>query len=69
VFYIVTSDKTRLLRQLNRELCPNVDEIIRRYSTDKKDFENLNFSYTVIPNQIYEDLVAGPDTILSMVQS
>ena len=46
VFYIVTSDKTRLLRQLNRELCPNVDEIIRRYSTDKKDFENLNFSYT-----------------------
>ena len=38
LFYITARDKTRLLRQLNREGDPDVDEIIRRYDTDKKDF-------------------------------
>ena len=38
IYYITASDKTRLLRQLNREDFPNVDEIIRRYETDRKDF-------------------------------
>ena len=32
-------DKTRLLRQLNREESPNVKEIIRRYSADVEDFD------------------------------
>lgn len=35
---IQTSDKIRLIRQLNREENPNVEEIIRRFSTDKADF-------------------------------
>lgn len=35
---IDASDKTRLLRQLNREDDPDVAEIIRRYQTDEKDF-------------------------------
>ena len=35
------SDKERVLRQLNREEHPDVDEIIRRYSTDKVDFQYL----------------------------
>lgn len=38
IYYIVASDKIRLLRQLNREENPNVNEIVRRYSTDKDDF-------------------------------
>ena len=38
VIRIVSSDKTRLLRQLHREDNPNVDEIVRRYETDKNDF-------------------------------
>lgn len=38
VFYIITNDKTRLLRQLNREDQPDVKEIIRRYGTDEQDF-------------------------------
>lgn len=33
-----TGDKTRMLRQLNREEEPNVDEIVRRWKTDKDDF-------------------------------
>ena len=38
---IKCSDKERVLRQLNREEHPDVDEIIRRYSTDKVDFQYL----------------------------
>lgn len=42
IFYIYADDKSRLLRQLNRENKPNVAEIIRRYSTDEIDFEHLD---------------------------
>ena len=34
-----TTDKERLIRQLNREENPDVEEIIRRFSTDKADFQ------------------------------
>lgn len=52
VAYIIASDKTRLLRQLNREKEPNCDEIVRRYTTDKKDFEE-NYIYSIIqPNTV-----------------
>lgn len=43
--YIDVKDKTRLLRQLEREDNPNVAEIIRRYSADEKDFENLEYEF------------------------
>lgn len=50
--FIDASDKTRLLRQLNRETHPDVKEIIRRFKADEDDFspENLSeidFKYTV----------------------
>lgn len=38
VVRLKADDKTRMLRQLNRESDPNVDEIVRRYKTDKDDF-------------------------------
>ena len=40
IIYVRASDKTRLLRQLNREEEPNVKEIIRRFSADEEDFKN-----------------------------
>ena len=40
-FYILSPAKQRLLRSLNREENPNVDEIVRRYLADKKDFERM----------------------------
>ena len=46
--YITASDKTRLLRQLNREGDPDVEEIIRRYSTDKKDFIGVDEDFDPI---------------------
>lgn len=45
---IIVDDKTRLMRQLKREKNPNVDEIIRRYKTDKEDF-----SKQVIPENTH----------------
>lgn len=40
--YVDCSDKERLIRQLNREEHPDVEEIVRRFSTDKADFDYLN---------------------------
>ena len=40
IVYIKASNKTRLLRQLNREEEPNVHEIIRRFATDEADFQD-----------------------------
>ncbi len=40
VVYCVCNDKLRLMRSLQREQRPNVSEIVRRYSTDEKDFQN-----------------------------
>ena len=37
--------KTRLLRQLNREDSPDVDEIIRRYRADKEDFLDVESDF------------------------
>ena len=56
VYYVRASAKNRLLRQLNREKNPDVDEIIRRYSTDNVDFDDLQFHYNEIENNNRHDL-------------
>ena len=59
VFYINASDKTRLIRSLNREEKPNVEEIIRRYGTDKEDFSSFDVSEYrgyELQNETKEDL-------------
>lgn len=48
--YIQASDKTRLLRALNREESPNVKEIIRRYQSDESDYRLIDFDYISIEN-------------------
>ena len=47
--YIVASQKTRLLRQLNREEEPDCDEIVRRYLADQQDLDpkNINFWHLI----------------------
>lgn len=57
VVYIIVDDKTRLLRQLNREEKPDVQEIVRRFGADEGDFDietcikpiiqNCNYFFTV----------------------
>lgn len=68
VFYVTASPKNRLLRQLNREKDPDVDEIIRRYKADEIDFADLGFEYEVLYNEIYEDLNAGVEAILCSLE-
>lgn len=56
VFYIAVSDKTRLLRQLNREKNPDVNEIIRRFISDKEDFLDFDFHYNELLNENKKDM-------------
>ena len=67
VYKVCCSDKTRLLRQLNRETNPDVDEIVRRYKTDKEDFFDLEFRYVEVENEEREDLDLATNAILSQL--
>lgn len=51
VVQVRASAKTRLLRQLNRQDNPDVDEIVRRYRTDKEDFSTIDFDKLVLQNE------------------
>lgn len=63
-YYVQTSNKERLIRQLNREENPDIQEIIRRFSTDEQDFEDLeNIDYQIIKNQDMSDLLRAVDLI------
>lgn len=48
---IKASDKTRLLRTLNREQKPNCKEICRRFLSDLIDFEKIPFQYFTFSNE------------------
>ena len=67
VFYVRCSDKVRLLRQLNREEEPDIDEIFRRYKTDREDFFDLEFDYIELINETPQDLDSCIRTILENV--
>lgn len=54
-YYIKVEPKERLIRQLKREENPNIDEIMRRWKTDKEDFDNLDFEYKTIENDDFID--------------
>lgn len=75
VIRIYASEKNRLLRQLNREEYPNIEEIIRRYFTDKEDFKKFlkyNFTgvnYLILYNDTIKDYVFNVDKILSLAAS
>ena len=51
LFKITASPKTRLMRQLNREQKPDVDEIIRRFIADKKEYSTIDFEYIELFNE------------------
>lgn len=42
VVQCICNEKERLIRQLNREVDPNIDEIVRRLGTDRRDFANFH---------------------------
>ena len=69
IFRIESPARLRLIRQLSREENPNIEEIIRRYGTDKTDFESLSFGYTSLRNETYEDLQACVQDILDSCET
>ena len=68
VFYINADDKVRMLRQLNREENPNVNEIVRRFQTDEEDFQDLEeIKYIKLINNTIEDLDMCVNSILDEI--
>lgn len=58
IYYIQASAKTRLIRQLNREDNPDIEEILRRYKADQIDFDGIECEFnniTVLTNETRED--------------
>lgn len=60
IYFLKVPPKIRLIRQLNREDNPNIDEIIRRYKADQEDFNNLDFGsnnpITILHNNALPDI-------------
>ena len=67
VYYVRATDKNRLLRQLNRENKPDVDEIIRRFKADREDFYELDFDYIELANNTLADMDVAVRTILGQL--
>ena len=67
VYYVQATDKNRLLRQLNREDNPDVDEILRRFKTDREDFSDLDYEYEVLPNNTMEEFYLAVEKIVSQL--
>ena len=56
IFYVSADDRTRLLRQMNREPYPNYTEICRRFLADERDFKNLfKFPLVKLRNSSIDD--------------
>lgn len=71
ICYITCDDKERLLRQLNREAHPDVNEIVRRYSADEKDFQFIQDEFEldlVMPNEDHNSLYELINAILDLVK-
>ena len=66
IIRVCAESKTRLLRQLNREVSPDVDEIVRRYGADKIDFDGVehDFECYTVWNGDGANLMDITDTIL-----
>ena len=68
VVYVDTKDKERLIRQLNRESDPDVNEVIRRFKADEMDFDELDFNYVRLENNTKEDLRVNTSAVMALVQ-
>jgi guanylate kinase len=52
IIYIIVGNKIRMLRQLNREINPDVKEIVRRFNTDEHDFVWIDkFAHQIFTNE------------------
>ena len=71
VIYLLADDKTRLIRQLQREENPNIQEIFRRYEADELDFEAVHDSLQMLPPEdrfCVDNSQNGIETVYEIVQ-
>lgn len=67
--YIKVSKKNRLIRMLNREENPDINEIIRRYQADEKDFTDFFVEHDSLPDVTYiNDAPLDLDFLKQMIQ-
>ena len=52
--WVHATNKTRLIRSLNREQNPDCNEICRRFFADEEDFSDIDFEYMGWINEIEE---------------
>ena len=64
VFYVRAPAKERLIRQLQREDDPDVDEVLRRYAADEADFWDLPFKYENLENSSIKDVDAALEKLI-----
>ena len=72
IFYVICTDKERLIRSLQREENPDVKEILRRFATDEKDFEvmeDLGYPYTILENEKEKDFNDNMYKIIRMIKT
>lgn len=69
IYWIDASGRVRLIRQLNREKEPDIEEIFRRYKVDEEDFHDLSeFKNLIkIKNEKPQDLGECVRTILDNI--
>lgn len=63
-----TSDKIRLIRQLNREENPDVEEIIRRFNADAVDFSFFESNYNDILLHMRNENIEDIDKIIDYIR-
>ena len=68
VYWVTTSDKQRLCRQLSREENPDVKEIIRRFNADEEDFADIDFDYTEVVNETFSDFYENAERIACQIE-
>jgi len=64
-FFIYVDDKERMIRLLNRQENPDIDEICRRHVADKEAYSKIDFSFYLIQNKDLEVAVEGIKNIVN----
>lgn len=69
IIEVAAAAKTRLIRQLNRTINPDIDEIYRRYKADETDSALLPQNHIILRNENEDDLIINIKFILELSRS
>lgn len=68
IFYITAKDKTRIIRQINREINPSITEICRRFLADEMDFSDIkSLQCTELKNDNTADVIYSIQNISNLI--